>query len=120
MKQSSPGIERTRAKKTEEADRNISVAFADLSQLMVKAKEMVKLSQSVSQKIREKQGEISDDETVTFQAHLLSLGVADPVTRDSCAGGGDSYTLELAKQVTPGGPGLRVYLCVCVCAFTWV
>lgn len=93
------GIERTRAKKTEEADRNISVAFADLSQLMVKAKEMVQLSQSVSQKIREKQGEISDDETVQFQAHLLSLGVADPVTRDSCAGGGDSYTLELAKQI---------------------
>ena len=58
----------------------------------------VTLSKSVSQKIREKQGEISDDETVQFQSHLLSLGVADPVTRES-HGGGDSYTLELAKQV---------------------
>jgi len=92
------GIERSRAAQTEEAERDISVAFADLSQLMVKAKEMVTLSKSVSQKIREKQGEISDDETVQFQSHLLSLGVADPVTRES-HGGGDSYTLELAKQI---------------------
>lgn len=92
------GIERTRAAKTEEAERDISVAFADLSQLMVKAKQMVTLSKSVSQKIREKQGEISDDETVQFQSHLLSLGVADPVTRES-HGGGDSYTLELAKEI---------------------
>jgi len=91
------GIERTRAAKTEEAGRDISVAFADLSQLMDKAKEMVNLSKSVSQKIREKQGEISDDETIQFQSHLLSLGVADPVTRESH--GGDAYTLELAKQI---------------------
>ena len=80
---------------------------------MVKAKEMVQLSQSVSQKIREKQGEISDDETVQFQAHLLSLGVADPVTRDSCAGGGDSYTLELAKQVTAADPAFEANVCYC-------
>jgi len=92
------GIERNRAAKTEEAERDISVAFADLSQLMIKAKEMVNLSKSVSQKIREKQGEISDDETIQFQSHLLSLGVADPVTRET-HGGGDAYTLELAKQI---------------------
>lgn len=92
------GIERKMAAKTEEAGRDISVAFADLSQLMDKAKQMVNLSKSVSQKIREKQGEISDDETIQFQSHLLSLGVADPVTRET-HGGGDQYTLELAKQI---------------------
>lgn len=91
------GIERKMAAQTVEAERDISQAFADLSQLMVKAKEMVNLSKSVSQKIRDKQGEISDDETIQFQAHLLSLGVADPVTRESH--GGDKYCLELAKQI---------------------
>lgn len=92
------GIERKMAAKTEAAERDISVAFADMSQLMEKAKQMVNLSKSVSQKIREKQGEITDDETIRFQSHLLSLGVADPVTRDS-HGGGDQYCVELAKQI---------------------
>ena len=40
------GIERNRAAKTEEAERDISVAFADLSQLMIKAKEMVSATAS--------------------------------------------------------------------------
>ena len=32
-------------------------------------------------KKQEKQGEVSDDETVQFKSYLLSLGISDPVTR---------------------------------------
>lgn len=32
---------------------------------------------------QEKQGEITEDETVRFKSYLLSLGIDDPVTRDS-------------------------------------
>ena len=47
------------------------------------AKPMVKLAQSISTKIREKQGEITEDETVKFKSYLLSLGIDDPITKVS-------------------------------------
>jgi len=33
--------------------------------------------------MKEKQGEISEDETVQFKSYLMSLGIDDPVTRDN-------------------------------------
>ena len=47
------------------------------------AKPMVKLAQSISTKIREKQGEITEDETIQFKSYLLSLGIDDPITKVS-------------------------------------
>ena len=44
---------------------------------------MVKLAQSISTKIREKQGEITEDETIQFKSYLLSLGIDDPITKVS-------------------------------------
>ncbi|XP_012890268.1 PREDICTED: vacuolar protein-sorting-associated protein 36 [Dipodomys ordii] len=37
-------------------------AFEDLSKLMIKAKEMVELSRSIANKIKEKQGDVTEDE----------------------------------------------------------
>ena len=41
---------------------------------------------------------MSDDETVAFKSYLLSLGIDDPVTRET-HGSGQSYYRELAKEV---------------------
>uniref|UniRef100_A0A8C4QVF7 Vacuolar protein-sorting-associated protein 36 n=1 Tax=Eptatretus burgeri TaxID=7764 RepID=A0A8C4QVF7_EPTBU len=60
------GIERKLEEKRKETDKHISEAFEDLSKLMEKAKEMVDLSKSIASKIREKQGDITDDEVTTF------------------------------------------------------
>lgn len=72
-------------KKRKETDKNISEAFEDLSKLMVKAKEMVELSKSIANKIKDKQGDITEDETIRFKSYLLSMGIANPVTRKPTA-----------------------------------
>ena len=65
---------------------------------MEMAKPMVKLAQSISTKIREKQGEITEDETVQFKSYLLSLGVDDPITKDT-AGSDKKYYQGLAREM---------------------
>lgn len=92
------GIERKIEEKRKETDKNISEAFEDLSKLMVKAKEMVEVSRSIANKIKEKQGDISEDETIRFKSYLLSMGIANPVTRET-HGSGTHYHLQLAKQL---------------------
>ncbi|XP_067113861.1 vacuolar protein-sorting-associated protein 36 [Osmerus mordax] len=92
------GIERKIEEKRKETDKNISEAFEDLSKLMVKAKEMVELSRSIANKIKEKQGDITEDETIRFKSYLLSMGIADPVTRET-HGSGTHYHMQLAKQL---------------------
>ncbi|OWK00777.1 VPS36 [Cervus elaphus hippelaphus] len=73
-------------------------AFEDLSKLMVKAKEMVELSKSIANKIKDKQGDITEDETIRFKSYLLSMGIANPVTRETY-GSGTQYHMELARQL---------------------
>lgn len=92
------GIERKIEEKRKELDKNISEAFEDLSKLMVKAKEMVELSRSIANKIKDKQGDITEDETIRFKSYLLSMGIANPVTRET-HGSGTHYHLQLAKQL---------------------
>lgn len=77
------GIERGLEEKHKAASESISVAFQDLNKLMMMAKDMVNLSKSISTKLKEKQGDITDDETIKFKSYLLSLGVEDPVTKDA-------------------------------------
>uniref|UniRef100_A0AAY4AB48 Vacuolar protein-sorting-associated protein 36 n=1 Tax=Denticeps clupeoides TaxID=299321 RepID=A0AAY4AB48_9TELE len=93
------GIERKLEEKRKETDKNISEAFEDLNKLMVKAKEMVELSRSIASKIKEKQGDITEDETIRFKSYLLSMGIADPVTRET-HGSGTHYHMQLAKQLS--------------------
>ncbi|XP_071087991.1 vacuolar protein-sorting-associated protein 36-like [Haliotis cracherodii] len=92
------GIERSIQKKHHETNKNISVAFEDLSKLIEKAKEMVNLSRTIATKIKDKQGDITEDETVKFKSYLLSMGIPNPVTRET-HGTGDKYYVELAKQL---------------------
>uniref|UniRef100_A0A673API1 Vacuolar protein-sorting-associated protein 36 n=1 Tax=Sphaeramia orbicularis TaxID=375764 RepID=A0A673API1_9TELE len=92
------GIERKIEEKRKETDKNISEAFEDLSKLMVKAKEMVEVSRSIANKIKDKQGDITEDETIRFKSYLLSMGIANPVTRET-HGSGTHYHMQLAKQL---------------------
>ncbi|KAB0372728.1 hypothetical protein FD755_015481 [Muntiacus reevesi] len=92
------GIERKLEEKRKETDKNISEAFEDLSKLMVKAKEMVELSKSIANKIKDKQGDITEDETIRFKSYLLSMGIANPVTRETY-GSGTQYHMQLARQL---------------------
>lgn len=92
------GIERSLQEKHKQTDENISIAFQDLSKLMTMAKDMVRLSQSISTKIRDKQGDITEDETVRFKSYLMSLGIDDPVTKDSYKSN-NSYYKDLSKQI---------------------
>ncbi|CAO1419561.1 unnamed protein product [Diamesa tonsa] len=77
------GIEKSLKEKQKQADENISVAFQDLSKLIGMAKEMVDISKSISNKIRERRSDESEDETIKFKSLLLSLGIDDPVTKDN-------------------------------------
>lgn len=92
------GIERGLQEKQKETEKTISIAFQDLSKLMDKAKEMVNLSKVISTKIREKQGSITEDETVQFKSYLLSLGIDDPVTRESVSSE-SKYIEKLGKEI---------------------
>ncbi|XP_063922885.1 vacuolar protein-sorting-associated protein 36 [Zophobas morio] len=92
------GIERSLQEKQKAADESISVAFQDLSKLMIMAKDMVQISRTISTKIKERQGDITEDETVRFKSYLLSLGIDDPVTRNSYKTD-NQYYRSLAKQI---------------------
>ncbi|XP_063708067.1 vacuolar protein-sorting-associated protein 36 [Culicoides brevitarsis] len=92
------GIERGLQEKQKQQDQNISLAFQDLNKLMTMAKDMVGISKIISAKIREKQGDISEDETIRFKSYLMSLGVDDPVTRDSVQSDSE-YLKRLAQQI---------------------
>lgn len=75
------GIERKLEEKSKETDNYIQKAFKDLDALMEKAKEMVAIADKVASKLEEKKGAITEDETVTFKSYLLSMGIANPVTK---------------------------------------
>jgi len=92
------GIEKKLQQKSANDNQNISKAFQDLDRLMDMAKPMVALAKNISTKIRDKQGGISEDETVQFKSYLLSLGIDDPVTKDS-AGSDKKYYQGLAKEM---------------------
>uniref|UniRef100_A0A6M2DTY1 Vacuolar protein-sorting-associated protein 36 n=1 Tax=Xenopsylla cheopis TaxID=163159 RepID=A0A6M2DTY1_XENCH len=92
------GIERSLEEKQKATNANINQAFQDLSKLMAMAKDMVNISKSISQKIRDRQGDITQDETVRFKSYLLSLGIDDPVTRDAYQSD-SQYFKKLANQL---------------------
>jgi len=92
------GIEKKMSQRAKQDNSNISKAFQDLDQLMEMAKPMVKLAQNISSKIKDKQGEITEDETVQFKSYLLSLGIDDPITKES-AGSDKKYYQGLAREM---------------------
>jgi len=92
------GIEKKIQLKAASDSKDISKAFQDLDRLIGMAKPMVTLAKSISSKISDKQGNITEDETIKFKSYLLSLGVDDPVTKDS-AGSDKKYYQGLAKEM---------------------
>ncbi|KAL7074948.1 hypothetical protein ACQ4LE_005842 [Meloidogyne hapla] len=93
------GIEKRLAEQHQRTHEHISEAFEDMSKLMDQAREMVNLSRNIAERIRQKKGEITDDETVRLKSYLLSLGVADPVTK-SVFGAGAVFFERLAQELT--------------------
>ncbi|KAG5670459.1 hypothetical protein PVAND_000722 [Polypedilum vanderplanki] len=77
------GIEKSIQEKQKQTDENISVAFQDLNKLIVMAKDMVNVSKAISQKIRDRQSDATEDETQKFKSLLMSLGIDDPVTKEN-------------------------------------
>ncbi|XP_043283547.1 vacuolar protein-sorting-associated protein 36 [Venturia canescens] len=93
------GIERSLMEKHKATDDSISLAFQDLQKLMGMAKDMVTISKTISAKIRERAGDITEDETVRFKSYLMSLGIDDPVTRDAYKSSNE-YFQQLAMQLS--------------------
>lgn len=96
------GIERKIQDQHEKTNKSIDGAFQDLENLMSFLEEMVKLSNSIKDKLKEKGNEISSDETVLFKSYLLSLGVdddiEDPVKRSQYRSD-NKYYKDLGKQI---------------------
>ncbi|WKY01608.1 hypothetical protein Q1695_015540 [Nippostrongylus brasiliensis] len=92
------GLEKRLAENHQRTHETISQAFEDMSRLMETARDMVNLSKSISEKLRSRRGEITEDETVAFKSYLLSLGVSDPVTK-SVYGSGAAYFEKLAEEL---------------------
>ncbi|XP_031569918.1 vacuolar protein-sorting-associated protein 36-like [Actinia tenebrosa] len=92
------GIERKLEEQSKKRGDDINMAFKDLDALMEKAKEMVALADKVASALEEKKGSLTDDETVTFKSYLLSMGIDNPVTRET-VGAGANYHKELAKEL---------------------
>lgn len=59
----------------------------------------VNLSKGVSQKLKEKKSDATEDETIQFKSYLLSFGISDPVTKAEF-GSGSAFHTELAKQLS--------------------
>ncbi|CAF0947341.1 unnamed protein product [Rotaria sordida] len=76
---------------------SISGAFQDLNKLMQQAKEMVNISKTIATKIQEKRNDLTSDETIRFRSYLLSLGIDNPVTKESA---GNQYHTSLAKELS--------------------
>lgn len=92
------GIERKIQEKYEQTDESITMAFKDLDALIEKAKDMVSLAEKFSKKLNDKEVNVSDDETVAFKSYLLSMGIDNPVTKET-HGSGNRYHQELAKEL---------------------
>ena len=78
-------IERNIEQRLNNQDKSINESFHDLSNLMNKAKEMVHLSVTITEKLKSNQKQSQDDqddaELNTFKSCLLNMGIINnPVT----------------------------------------
>jgi ESCRT-II complex subunit VPS36 len=94
-------IERNIEQRLNNQDKSINESFHDLSNLMNKAKEMVQLSVTITDKLKSNQKQSQDDqddaELNTFKSCLLNMGIINnPVTKDSS---GSKYHKHLAKEI---------------------
>jgi ESCRT-II complex subunit VPS36 len=80
------------------ADATLNAAFADIDELMIKAKDVVQLAQKMAvaqnRQAKAQGGENADD--AAFRAAMVQLGIASPVTRETA---GSKYHDELSRQL---------------------
>lgn len=97
-------IETKLKNKYEATDKNISVAFQDLKQLIGMAQEMTKLSKSIASKIKEHGSQVTTDETILFKSHLLELGIEQQIdmgmSSKSSYSSSSKYYEDLAGQIS--------------------
>ena len=86
-------------KKTEDLQvkqqESLSDAFQSLDQLISKASEMAKLSETIMAQLKAKE-QVTQEENEEFRTVVSSLGLTSIVTRDTA---GQAYERELAKQL---------------------
>ncbi|CAF1928964.1 unnamed protein product [Rotaria magnacalcarata] len=75
---------------------SISGAFQDFNNLMQQAKDMFNISKTIANKSQEQRSDLTSDETIRFRSYLLSLGIDNPVTKESA---GSQYHVSLAREV---------------------
>ncbi|KRZ13202.1 Vacuolar protein-sorting-associated protein 36 [Trichinella zimbabwensis] len=90
-------IERQLEAKRDQNSQSISQAFEDLTPLITMAKDMVSLAKQITSEISKKKGAITEDEAVQLKAHLLSLGIEEPVTREKVESS-SSYFSKLSEE----------------------
>ena len=78
-------------------DKTLNSAFQDIDALMEKAKDMVGLAERIALKLTDKKTE--GNETVELKSHLLSIGISNPVTRDT-HGTGTAYHASLGTELS--------------------
>lgn len=79
-----------------DSDVNLSIAFSDLDSLMNKASEMVKLAESVSNKLASKIETVDDQLERDFRSLVMEMGVSSAVTKEMT---GSLFHIELARQL---------------------
>eukprot|EP01132_Coremiostelium_polycephalum_P005331 gene5331-6649_t len=85
-------------KKSEETDKVLAEAFTDLSALMDKAKDMVKLSERLKLTLdKQSKDSTSTPEEEEFRTFLLQMGIESPVTKKTAK---SKYHDELSKQLS--------------------
>lgn len=97
-------IENKLKSKLQITDKNISVAFQDLEQLIGMAEQMTTLSKNIASRIKEHGSQVTTDETILFKSHLLELGIEQQVDLDlptkSSYSSSSKYYEDLARQIS--------------------
>ncbi|XP_013207501.1 vacuolar protein-sorting-associated protein 36 [Microtus ochrogaster] len=94
------GIERKLEEKRKETDKNISEAFYNLCLLIYQKKITIEISKESQSKTVFQSADAFPTllQTIRFKSYLLSMGIANPVTRETY-GSGTQYHMQLAKQL---------------------
>ena len=110
------GIQRNIQTRLDQQDQKINSSFKDLSVLMNEAKEMVKLSTTITAKLAKQaanrsggggggQLSVNEDENVKLKSYFANMGIIDsPVTKE---GSGSKYFKDLAMEISRNLTGIN-------------
>ncbi|KAL5032763.1 hypothetical protein BDV3_001312 [Batrachochytrium dendrobatidis] len=91
------GIIRNVEQTRKQMNDTVGDAFSDLENLMENAAQMVKLAESISNKLASLSIASDSSEMLTFRNYLNEIGISNPVTKESA---GDMFIQELSRQLT--------------------